>query len=82
MPWLNGLPWRLIIRRIARSHGLLDPIVLLALLHRFAQPLEVAETVELLRSGVIFHVRWLIDARVIQHNLDWIWPCWIERQFD
>lgn len=82
MPWLKWLPWRLIIRRIARSHGFLDPIALLALLHRFSQPSEVAEPVELLRAGVIFHARGLINARVIQHNLDWIWPYWIARQFD
>lgn len=82
MPWLNWLPWRLVIRRIARTHGFLDPIALLALLHRFAQPSEVAEPIELLRAGVIFHARGLINARVIQHNLDWIWPYWIERQFD
>ncbi len=82
MPWLKWLPWRLVIRRIARAHGFLDPIALLALLHRFSQPSEVAEPVELLRAGMIFHARGLINARVIQHNLYWIWPYWIERQFD
>jgi len=38
--------------------------------------------VELLRAGVVFHARGLINSRVVQHNLDWIWPYWIERQFD
>ena len=28
------------------------------------------------------HARGLINNRVIQHNLDWVWPYWIERQFD
>ncbi len=82
MPWLKWLPWRFFIRRIARAHGFLDPVALLARLHRFAQPAEVAEPVELLRAGVVFHARGLINARVIQHNLDWVWPYWIERQFD
>ncbi len=82
MPWLKWLPWRFLIRRIARSHGFLDPIALLARLHRFAQPSEVGEPVELLRAGVVFHARGLINSRVIQHNLDWVWPFWIERQFD
>jgi hypothetical protein len=82
MPWLKWLPWRFFIRRIARAHGFLDPVALLARLHRFAQPAEVAEPVELLRAGVVFHARGLINARVIQHNLDWVWPWWIERQFD
>lgn len=82
MPWLKWLPWRFFIRRIARAHGFLDPIALLARLHRFAQPSEVGEPVELLRAGVVFHARGLVNSRVIQHNLDWVWPYWIERQFD
>jgi hypothetical protein len=82
MPWLKWLPWRFFIRRVARAHGFLDPIALLARLHRFAQPSEVGEPVELLRAGVVFHARGLINSRVIQHNLDWVWPYWIERQFD
>lgn len=82
MNWLNWLPWRFIVRRVAHSHGFLDPVALLARLHRFAQPSEVAEPVELLRAGVVFHARGLINSRVVQHNLDWVWPYWIERQFD
>ncbi|NNJ94893.1 MAG: hypothetical protein HKP57_09140 [Halobacteria archaeon] len=82
MPWLKWLPWRFLIRRIARAHGFLDPVALLARLHRFAQPSEVGEPVELLRAGMVFHARGLINSRVIQHNLDWVWPYWIERQFD
>ncbi len=81
MSWLKWAPWRWMISRIARSHGFIDPIALLARLHRFAQPSEVAEPVELLRAGVVFHARGLINSRVIQHNLDWVWPFWIERQF-
>jgi len=76
------LPWRFFVRRIARSKGFLDPFALLARLHSFAQPSEVAEPIELLRAGVVFHARGLINSRVIQHNLDWVWPYWIERQFD
>ncbi|MDO8860581.1 hypothetical protein Q6D67_02620 [Haliea sp. E1-2-M8] len=82
MTWLRWLPWRYIVRRVARSTGFLDPVALLAKLHGFAQPSEVAEPIELLRAGVVFHARGLINSRVIQHNLDWVWPYWIERQFD
>lgn len=82
MPWMKWLPWRFLVRRVARAHGFLDPIALLARLHRFAQPSEVGEPIELLRAGVVFHARGLINSRVIQHNLDWVWPYWIERQFD
>lgn len=78
----NWLPWKFLLRRAARAHGFLDPVALLARLQRFAQPSEVHEPLELLRAGVVFHARGLINARVIQHNLDWIWPYWIERQFD
>src|SRR3972149_4660271 len=80
--WLKWLPWKFVIRRIARSRGFLDPIALQARLHRFAQPSEVGEPIELLRAGAVFHARGLINSRVIQHNLDWVWPYWVERQFD
>ncbi|MFN2308299.1 MAG: hypothetical protein ABR553_00980, partial [Gammaproteobacteria bacterium] len=82
MSWLNWMPWRFIVRHVARRHGFLDPFALLARLHNFAQPSEVGEPIELLRAGVVFHARGLINSRVIQHNLDWVWPYWIERQFD
>jgi hypothetical protein len=80
--WMKWLPWRFLVRHVARKQGFLDPIALMARLHNFAQPSEVGEPIELLRAGVIFHARGLINSRVIQHNLDWVWPYWIERQFD
>ncbi|MFC1652552.1 hypothetical protein ACFL3F_02420 [Planctomycetota bacterium] len=79
---IKWLPWRFVIRRIARKQGFLDPIDLLTRLRSFAQPSEVGEPIELLRAGAVFHARGLINSRVIQHNLDWVWPYWIERQFD
>lgn len=82
MSWWGRLPWRFVVRRVARAHGFLDPIALMTRLHQFAQPSEVAEPIELLRAGVAFHARGLINSRVIQHNRDWVWPYWIERQFD
>ena len=82
MSWMKWLPWRFAVRYVARKHGFLDPIALLGRLHNFAQPSEVGEPIELLRAGVVFHARGLINSRVIQHNLDWVWPYWIERQFD
>ena len=82
MTWMKWLPWRYLVKYVARKHGFLDPIALLARLHGFAQPSEVGEPIELLRAGVVFHARGLINSRVIQHNLDWVWPYWIERQFD
>lgn len=82
MSWMKWLPWRFVVRHVARKHGFLDPIALLSRLHSFAQPSEVGEPIELLRAGVVFHARGLINSRVIQHNLDWVWPYWIEKQFD
>jgi hypothetical protein len=80
--WTRLLPLRFILRRAARSQGFLDPLELLARLRSLAQPSEVGEPIELLRAGLIFHARGLINSRVIQHNLDWVWPYWIERQYD
>lgn len=37
---------------------------------------------ELLRAGILFHARGLINTKVIQQNLDWIWPYWVTQQFD
>ncbi|MBW4934039.1 hypothetical protein [Marinobacter sp. F4206] len=82
MSWMTWLPWRYLVKRMAHRHGFLDPIALLGKLHSFAQPSEVGEPIELLRAGVVFHARGLINSRVIQHNLDWVWPYWVERQFD
>ncbi len=80
--WLKWFPWKFAIRRLARAHGFTDPIVLLSHFRRFAQPSEVMVPIELLREGVVFHARGLINSRVIQQNLDWVWPYWIVRQFD
>lgn len=76
------IPWRIIVKKLARHHGFLDPLTLYARLQQFSQPSEVAEPIELLRAGAVFHARGLINSRVLQHNLDWVWPYWVERQFD
>jgi len=78
----SWLPWRFIARYVARSRGFIDPVSLYARVQQFAQPAEVAEPVELLRAGLVFHARGLVNSKVIQHNLDWVWPYWVERQFD
>lgn len=80
--FLNWLPWRFIIRRMARSHDFLDPIDLMGRLAALAQPSEVAVPVELLREGAVLHARGLINSRILQHNPDWVWPYWVVRQFD
>ncbi|MEE4278430.1 MAG: hypothetical protein V2I82_08215 [Halieaceae bacterium] len=76
------LPLHWIIRRAARSQGFLDPLEIMARLRGLAQPSEVSEPVELLRAGVVFHARGLINSKVIQNNLDWVWPYWVRRQYD
>ncbi len=80
--WLRWFPWKFIIRRLARAHGFVDPVTILSHLRRLAQPSEVVVPIEILRAGVVFHARGLINSRVIQQNLDWVWPYWICRQFD
>ncbi|MCF6156998.1 MAG: hypothetical protein E3K32_00175 [wastewater metagenome] len=80
--WLKWLPWRFLIKHLAHSHGFLDPFQILSRLSRFAQPSEVMVPVELLRAGALLHARGLINSQAIQHNLDWIWPYWVEQQFN
>ena len=79
---LRCLPWNFLVKHAARRYGVLDPATLLARMRRFSQPSEVAEPLELLRAGIIFHARGLVNAKAIQHNLDWVWPYWVERQFN
>jgi hypothetical protein len=78
---LNRL-WQYVVSYLARRHGFLDPITLLARLDRLGQPAEVRAPLELLRAGALFHARGLVNSRVIQNNLDWVWPYWVQRQFD
>lgn len=80
--WLKWFPWRFLVRDAARRRGFLDPIKILSQLQNFAQPSEVAAPTELLRSGVVLHARGLMNSLAIQHNLDWIWPYWVECQYD
>lgn len=79
---LDLLPTRYLITRAARAYGFMDPISLMAKLRSFAQPSEVGEPIELLRAGVVFHARGLVNTKAIQNNLDWVWPYWVERQFN
>lgn len=80
--WLKWLPWRFVVRRIARQQGFLDPLNILSKFQNFSQPTDVLVPTELLRSGLVLHARGLMNSQAIQHNLDWVWPYWVERQFD
>ncbi len=80
--WLKWLPWKYLLRRVARRHGFIDPVGLWSHVQRLAQPSEVAAPIELLRAGTVFHARGFVNSRVIQQNLDWVWPQWVHRQFD
>lgn len=76
------VPWRWFIRNAARSHGFMDPAEIAARVRGFGQPSEYDLPLEIVRANVIFQARGLMNNRAIQHNLDWIWPFWIERQFN
>ena len=75
------LPWKYLMQRAAHHYGFINPVSFLARLRKFSQPSEVAEPIELLRAGVTFHARGLINTKAIQTNLDWVWPYWVEKQF-
>src|SRR4051812_5439891 len=79
---LNSWPIRVLISRAARAYGFLDPVKLVAKIRGFAQPSEFSEPIELLRAGMLFHARGLVNTKAIQNNLDWVWPYWVERQFN
>ncbi len=75
-------PWEYLVRNVARRQGFLDPIKVLSQMQNFVQPSEVAAPTELLRLGVVLHARGLMNSLAIQHNLDWIWPYWVECQYN
>ncbi|HEY0552029.1 MAG TPA: hypothetical protein VGF13_20680 [Verrucomicrobiae bacterium] len=79
---LSWIPWQAVLSRVARGYGFIDPVTVLRRLRAFAKPSEVGEPIELLRAGVVFHARGLINTRAIQFNLDWVWPYWVEQQFN
>ncbi|MFC3093288.1 hypothetical protein [Alteromonas sediminis] len=76
------LPWKYLMQRAAHHYGFIDPTSILARIRQFSQPSEVAEPIELLRAGVSFHARGLVNTKAIQTNLDWVWPYWVEKQFN
>lgn len=80
--WWKWLPWKFLVRNAAHRQGFLDPIKLLSQLKNFAQPSEVVAPTELLRSGAVLHARGLINSLAIQLNLDWVWPYWVECQYN
>jgi hypothetical protein len=57
-------------------------MAVLARIQSFAQPSEVDAPMELLRAGMVLHARGIINTKVIQQNIDWIWPFWVQQQFD
>ncbi|HWA28751.1 MAG TPA: hypothetical protein VG734_24080 [Lacunisphaera sp.] len=79
---LHSRTARYLVTRLARAYGFLDPVAVLARLRGFSQQSEVGEPIELLRAGMLFHARGLVNTKAIQHNLDWVWPYWVERQFN
>ncbi len=79
---LKWLPWEFMIRYVARKKGFLDPIAIFARLSSISQPTSTMAPVELLRAGAVLHARGFLNNHIIQHNLDWVWPLWVERQFD
>ena len=76
------LPLKSLLRKQAAAHGFPDPIALLERIGRFSEPSEVAFPVELLRAGAVMHARGFLNSSILQYNLDWKWPYWINRQFD
>ncbi len=76
------LPWQFIVRRVARKQGFIDPIALISRMNRFAEPSEVVMPVEVLRLTAVLQARGFLNSAAIQHNLDWVWPYWVQRQFD
>ena len=84
MIW-KRLKWRFlnfVFKVFAAAQGFPDPILIVTNLRRFAQPSDLTAPKELLRAGAVMQARGLMNSQAIQHNMDWVWPYWMERQFD
>lgn len=79
---MKWFPWFWAARRAARCLGFIDPLQTIVRLRGFGQPSDHDLPWEIVRNAVMFHARGLVNTRAIQNNLDWIWPYWIQRQFD
>lgn len=80
--WFRWFPWKFLISRLAKSGGFIDPVKILFRIESFSQPIDIRKPLEMLRSGMVFHARGIMNTSAIQHNLDWIWPYWVERQYN
>ena len=76
------IPWKFILKRLSHAHGFIDPIQLLRQFNRFASKAELVAPTELLKAGAAMHARGIINSQAFQHNLDWVWPYWVECQFN
>ncbi len=72
----------MIARKAAKAYGFNDPVETLNRIRKFSRPSETNEPIELLRAGFAFHARGLANTKAIQNNLDWIWPFWIQKQYN
>ncbi|MGM5488842.1 MAG: hypothetical protein ACQESG_07885 [Nanobdellota archaeon] len=61
--------------------GFTDPMQVLARIKGFSKG-DTLAPIELLRQGFKFHARGFINREVIQNNLDWVWPYWVEKQYN
>jgi len=66
---------------LAKRHGMIDPVRLLASLSRFSRKAKSFAPLELLRAGAVLHSRGLLNTAVFQQNLDWVLPYWVNKQF-
>ncbi len=79
----HSKPVRFLMDPFARAYGFLDPVAVLARLACFAQQSEVGEPDRTASRRHAFPCRaGLVNTKAIQHNLDWVWPYWVERQFN
>jgi hypothetical protein len=73
---------RFLLNRISSRLRIKGALRFLYALEKIGHPSEVAFPMELLPSGVKMHLRGFMNFHSVQINLDWIWPYWIEQQFD
>src|SRR4030095_12821148 len=71
-----------LFRQALRFYNAQECIQLLEAAARIGDPEAAPIPRDLLKLGMKMHLRGVLNTVAVQCNRDWVWPYWIERQFN
>ncbi len=82
MSFIKRFLYQRLSRWLAKHVGQPNPIESLERINEIGHSLVSIAPMELLKAGLKMHARGILNNHIIQQNPDWIWPYWIEEQFN